>query len=86
MEVVIKQVSLTFTHKKVVNTYIVHEMNLWSNIQRAKFAKGNSLLGAIMLTENVYHNKYEYSGYGIGFDVRGSSFVCYQMVGGLVKM
>ena len=30
------------------------------------------MLGAITLTENVDHDKYEYFGYGIGFDVRGS--------------
>ena len=32
----------------------------------------NSLFGAVSLTKNANINKYEYSGYGIGFDRRGS--------------
>ena len=37
-----------FTHKKVVDTYIVHEPNLWSYIQGADFALGNSTFGALL--------------------------------------
>ena len=43
----------------------------------------NSLFGAVNKAENAYIDKYQYSGFGIGFD-RGSIFL-FQMVD-LVKM
>ena len=41
-------------------------------IQDADFTLGNSLFGAVNLTENLDADKYEYSGYGIAFNPRGS--------------
>ena len=32
----------------------------------------NSLFGPVILTKNANFDKYQYSGYGIGFDRRGS--------------
>ena len=37
----------------------------------------NCLFGTVTLTKNTDHDKYRYSGYGIGFDRRGTfSFPC----------
>ena len=35
----------------------------------------NGLFGAVRLTKNVNINKYKYSGYGIGFDRKGSYWI-----------
>ena len=43
-----------------------------ANKRRADFTSGDSLFGAAKLTKNADFDKYRYSGYGIGFDVRGS--------------
>ena len=37
-----------------------------------KFKLGNSLFGAVKLTKNADPDRCWYSGYGIGFDTRGS--------------
>ena len=37
-----------------------------------KFKSGNSLFGAVKLTKNADPDRCRYSGYGIGFDTRGS--------------
>ena len=64
------QENTTNTHKKVVNIYIVYELNSYP--RSTKFTSGNSLFGAVKLTKNADPDKYRYSGYGIGFDTRGS--------------
>ena len=61
-----------FTHKKVVNTYIVYELGASSPHISDPTIK-NCLFGAVTLTKNADIEKYRYSGYGIGFD-RGSNF------------
>ena len=53
----LKQDSITFNNKTVVNTYIVYEINLWPFKQRADFTLGNSLLGAVKLTKNADFDK-----------------------------
>ena len=61
----------TFTYKKVVNIYIVSELGAsTSNIDDPTIK--NCLFGAVTLTKNADIDKYRYSGYGIGFDRRGS--------------
>ena len=78
----LKQPNFTFTHKKVVNIYIVYELGASSSHINDPTLK-NCLFGAVTLTKNADIEKYEYSGYGIGFDRRGSF---HSQVVGLVKM
>ena len=61
---------LTYTHRKVVNIYIVYELGAFSSNVNDPTLK-NCLFGAVTLTENTDIDKYGYSGYGIGFDRRG---------------
>ena len=69
----LKQDKVTFNHKKVVNIYIVYELNKIAVIGNNFPTLQNALFGAITLTKNADIDKYGYSGYGIGFD-RKSSF------------
>ena len=69
----LKQEKVTFTHKNVLNIYIVYEINLWTHPQGADFKLVNSLFGGVKLTKNVYFDKHKYYGYGTGFDT-GRSF------------
>ena len=41
----LKQDKVTFTHKKIVNIYIVHEINLWLFRRDDDFSLGNTLRG-----------------------------------------
>ena len=65
----LKQPKFTFTHKKVVNIYIVYELGASSSHDSDPTIK-NCLFGAVTLTKNADIEKYNYSGYGIGFDSR----------------
>ena len=56
---------------KVVNNYIVYELGASSSHINDPTIK-NCLFGAVTLTKNVDIDKYRYSGYGIGFDRKGS--------------
>ena len=67
----LKQPNFTFTHKKIVNIYIVYELRASSSHINDPTLK-NCLFGAVTLTKNADIDKYRYSGYGIGFDRRGS--------------
>ena len=67
----LKQPNLTFTHGKVVNIYIVYKLRASSSHISDPTLK-NCLFGAVTLTKNTDIEKREYSGYGIGFDRRGS--------------
>ena len=67
----LKQSDHIYTHKKVVNIYIVYELAA-SSSSVSDPAKKNCLFGAVALTKNVDIEKYKYSGYGIGFDRRSS--------------
>ena len=62
---------LTYTHGKVVNIYIVYELGA-SSFHVNDPTLENCLFGAVTLTKNAHIDKYGYSGYGIGFDRRGS--------------
>ena len=68
----LKQSDHIYTHKKVVNSYIVYELGASSSNFSDPTIK-NCLFGAITLTKNADIEKYKYSGYGTGFD-RTSSF------------
>ena len=67
----LREPNFTFTHKKVVNIYIVYELGASSSHINDPTLK-NCLFGAATLTKNADIEKYKYSGYGIGFDRRGS--------------
>ena len=67
----LKQDKVTFNHGKIVNMYIVYEIS--KNIDISDYPTlQNWLFGAISLTKNADIDKYKYSGYGIGFDRKGS--------------
>ena len=66
-----KQDSVTFNHKKVVNIYIVYEISKSININNYPTLE-NCLFGVVRLTKNADIDKYKYSGCGIGFDRKGS--------------
>ena len=67
----LKQSNHIFTHKKIVNIYIVYELAASSSHDSDPTIK-NCLFGAVTLTKNADIEKYKYSGYGIGFDRRSS--------------
>ena len=63
-------------HGRIVNIYIVYEITDNFNVSSYPTLE-NCLFGAVKLTKNADIDKYGYSGYGIGFDRRGSfSFPC----------
>ena len=66
----LKQDKVTYNHGKIVNIYIVYEINKNYNISSYPTI-GNCLFGAVSLTKNADIDKYKYSGYGIGFDRHG---------------
>ena len=66
-----QQSKLTYTHKKIVNIYVVYELGASSSNINDPTLK-NCLFGAVTLTKNTDIDKYGYSGYGIGFDRRSS--------------
>ena len=68
----LKQDKVTYTHGKIVNIYIVYEINKKDNTIISDPTLENCLFGAVTLTKNTDMNKYGYSGYGIGFDRKGS--------------
>ena len=67
----LKQSKVSYTHGKVVNIYTVCELGESSSHNNDPTLK-NCLFGAVTLTENADIDKYENSGYGIGFDRRSS--------------
>ena len=67
----LNQQKITYNHGKVVNIYIVYSLGA-SSFKYSDPTIKNCLFGAITLTKNVDIDKYGYSGYGIGFDRKGS--------------
>ena len=70
---ILRQPKVSYTHEKAVNIYIVYEL-AGSSSHSEKLLKNctlkNCLFGAVTLTKNGDINKYGYSGYGIGFDIK----------------
>ena len=74
--------NLTYHYESKVNIYIVYELG-GSSCNDSDPTVKNCLFRAVILTKNTDIEKYGYSGYGIGFDRRGS----FSFPGdGLVKM
>ena len=68
----LKQDRITYTHGKIVNIYIVYEMNKKDNPITSDPTLEICLFGTVTLTKNVNIDRYRYSGYGVGFDGKGS--------------
>ena len=67
----LKQEKITFNHGKIINIYIVYEIEKNVNISSYP-TKANCLFGAVKLTkDNNDVDKYQYSGYDIGFGRKG---------------
>ena len=62
---------MTYTHGKIENIYIVYEINKKDNTITSGPTLENCLVGPVTLTKNLSIDRYEYSGYGIGFDRKG---------------
>ena len=58
------------TPKNVVTLFIVYELDTWSQDINTDFTFKNCLFGSVTLTKNADPDKYKYSGYEIGFDLR----------------
>ena len=69
----LKQGKVKFNHKKVVNIYIVYELNKIAAIVNDFPTLQNALFGAVTLTKNEDIDKYGYFGHGIGFARRYSN-------------
>ena len=67
----LKQKKITFNHGKIVNIYIVYEIERSVNISSYPTLE-NCSFGAVKLTEHVDVDQYKYSECGIGFDRKGS--------------
>ena len=63
---VLQQKIVTYSHKKVVDFYIVCERSNFHDIDNYPTLT-NALFGAVKLTKNSDIDKYKYFGYGIGF-------------------
>ena len=70
----LKQDKIANAHKAIVNIYIVYEINANHNISSYLTLK-NCLFGAVKLIKNIDINEHKYSGYGIGFDGKGTNSV-----------
>ena len=66
----LKQDKVTFTPNNVVNLFIVHELNRWSQDLNGEFTLKGCLFGAVTLTKKADRDKYAYSRFGFGFDSR----------------
>ena len=67
----IRQDKVIYNHGPIVNIYIVYRLTPFTTSTKGA-ALENCLFGAAKLTKNDDINKYKYSGYGIGFDSRGT--------------
>ena len=67
----LKQDKITFKQVKIVNTYIVYEIERSVNISSYPTLE-NFLFDAVKLTKHIDVDQYKCSGHGIGFDRKGS--------------
>ena len=64
-----------FNHGKIVNIYIVYELD--ETYVKTHPTPANCLFGAVSITKNADINKNKYSGYGIGFGSFGRNVVIF---------
>ena len=64
----LKQDSVSFLYKNIVNLYISYKLASWSKNLYTDFTRCNCLFEAVKVTKNVDPDKYKYSGYCIEFD------------------
>ena len=57
---------------KIVNAYVVYDLDAWPRNCTNNFKFKNGLFGASNISKNSYKEKYVYRGYGITFDTVGS--------------
>ena len=67
----LKQQNISYTHRTIVNIYIVYKLGASSSNDIDPTLK-YCLFGAVTLSKNADFDQYGYSGYGIGFDRRSS--------------
>ena len=67
----LKQDKITFNRGKIVNIYIVYEIDDYHSTTSYPTLE-NCLFGAVELTKHVDVYQYKYSGYCIAFDRNGS--------------
>ena len=65
----LKQSKISYTHRTIVNTYIVYELGASGSNDSGTTLK-YCLFSAVNLTKNTDVDKYGYSGCGIGFNKR----------------
>ena len=58
---VLQQKTVTYRHKKVINIYVVYEIDDFQNVDNYP-TLGNALFGAVKLTKNADIDKYRYFG------------------------
>ena len=63
----LKQQIITFNRGKIVNIYVVYEIERSLNISSYPTLE-NCLFGAVKLRKHIDVDMYKYSGHGIGFD------------------
>ena len=68
----LKQDKITYTHGKIVNNYLVYKINKKDDTVISDPTLENCSFGAVTLAKNFNIDRYGYSGYGIGFDRKGS--------------
>ena len=56
---------------KIVNVYIVYDLDAWLKIQLRNFTLKNCLFGATNTIKNSDKEQYLYSGYQLAFDSKG---------------
>ena len=60
----------TFTHRNLLNLFIVYELDTWARHLTTQFTPGECLFGAVKTAKNSHPNKYGYIDPGIRFDER----------------
>ena len=68
----LKQDKITYTHGEIVNIHIIYEIKFWNYRHSNDPTLGSCLSGAVKLVKNADIDKYKYSGYDIGFDMKGT--------------
>ena len=66
----LKQKAVDFNPPNKIDFFIVYELDTWSQDLNSDFPLKDCLLWSVKLAKNADPDKYVYSGYGIGFNLR----------------